>query len=72
MVIDDEMREKASFIQRHYRQKKAKEIKKVKISSRYTQEEENIISKDPNERNMQEEKAVYIQKMFRKRKDNQK
>ena len=70
------MQNKASFIQRHYRQKKAKEAEKLdarpkpgagslssKIQSNIV--EENLISDDPRIRREQEEKAAYIQQMFR-------
>ena len=69
VVIDDEMQDKATLIQRRFRQKK----KNQKESNRYGNEEEEdveaIVSTDPNERKLQEEKASYIQSVFRKKKN---
>jgi hypothetical protein len=72
--IDDEMQNKATFIQKHYRNKKAQENKSAKAKLKTTKLEreeeapEAIVSTDPKIRQEQEEKAVYIQKAFRMKK----
>ena len=58
-----EENEKATVIQRMYRDKRNK-----RIQDKQNEELNALISSDPNERQKQEQKAAYIQNAYRNRK----